>query len=397
VTIKNILPSLAGAAARACAGQKLILAIQDTTSFNYSNLKATTGLGPIGVSSSTAQGIWCHTTLAATTNGKPLGMLHQELWARDPAERHKKEQRKTLPIEEKESLRWLTGVRAAHRVLSARLPNARPALLHIADREADICELFEEVRRQGDEAIIRCHHNRIVDHPLRGAFEAVRATPPLGRVIVDVPRHEGHPARKAAVELRACKLKMPAHTPGALPLALTLVEVCETQPPAGVEPLHWLLWTTLEVATLAQALQVVNYYKCRWRIEDVHLTMKSGYKVEELQLETAERLMKLILLLTPLAMRIVNLRDEVREHPEDPCTRVLTDDEWRTLFAFFNKQKPAKEQSPPTLRQAALWIGQLGGHLGRKGDGLPGVRTLWIGFRDLERMTRLFQICRSFG
>jgi len=129
----------------------------------------------------------------------------------------------------------------------------------------------------------------------------------------------------------------------------------------------------------------------------MHLALKSGYKVEELQFETAERLEKLITLLTPLAIRVVTLRDAVRERPEAPCTEVLSDPEWRTLQAYFDKQLPGPQQPAPTLRQAALWIGRLGGHLGRKGDGLPGVRTLWIGFRDLERMTRLFQICRSFG
>ena len=280
VTRAKILPSLADATARACAGKKRILVIQDTTSFNYSHLKATTGLGPIGDSKSPAQGIWCHTTLATTTSGKLLGVLHQEQWVRDPEDRHKAKDRKTRPIEEKESLRWLTGVRAAHRIVSARLPDARPALVHITDREGDICELFEENRRQKDDALIRCRHNRVTDHPLKWAYDAVRATALLGRVVVDVPRHEGHPARKARVELRACKLNVPAHTAGELPLELTLIEVFETHPPAGVEPLHWLLWTTMEVRTLAEALQAVSWYKCRWRIEDVHLTLKSGYKAE---------------------------------------------------------------------------------------------------------------------
>ena len=397
VKVENILPSLADATARNCAGQTRILVIQDTSALNFSNLKATTGLGPIGDSGSAAQGIWCHTTLAATETGKPIGLLHQELWVRDPADRHKAQQRKTLPIEQKESLRWLTGVRVAHKLVRERLGEQHPQLIHIEDREGDITELFEEIRRQGDEAIIRCRHNRITDHPLKWAFTAVRATPLLGATSVEVPRQEKHAARTAQVELRACRLKLPAHTAGEPPLELTLVEVWEPQPPADCEPLHWLLWTTFEVQTLAQAIQIVNWYKCRWRIEDVHLTLKSGYKVEELQFETAERLRKLITLLTPLAIRVVNLRDAVRERPEAPCTEVLSDPEWRTLHAYFNKQPPAPQQPPPTLRQVALWIGRLGGHMGRKGDGLPGVRTLWIGFRDLERMTRLFQICHSFG
>lgn len=397
VTVKSILPSLADATARNCAGHTRILVIQDTTAFNFSSLKATTGLGPIGDSGSSAQGIWCHTTLAATKSGKPIGVLHQELWVRDPEDRHKAHQRKTRPIEQKESLRWLTGVRVGHGRVAECLGAKRPALLHIADREAAIAELFEEIRRQGDDAIIRCRHNRSTDHPLKWAFAAVRAMPSLGTLSVDVPRDDTHPARTARVEVRACRLRLPVHSAGEPPLELTLLEVWEAQPPPDCKPLHWLLWTTLEVQTLEQAVRVVTWYQCRWRIEDVHLTLKSGYNVEELQFETAERLEKLITLITPLAIRVVNLRDAVRERPEAPCTEVLSDPEWRTLQAYFNKQLPGPQQAPPTLRQAALWIGRLGGHMGRKSDGLPGVRTLWLGFRDLERMTRLFQVCRSFG
>ena len=396
VTVADILPSLAAATARNCAGQTRILAIQDTTSFNFSALKATTGLGPLGVSGSSAQGIWCHTTLAANESGKPVGVLHQELWTRAPADRHKAQQRKTLPIEQKESMRWLNGVRMAHARVAEQVCAHRPTLIHITDREGDIAELFEEIRRQGGQAIIRCRHNRIAEHPLKWAFAAVRAACCLGTIRVAVPRDK-HPARTARVEMRACRLQLPAHTAGEPPLELTLLEVWEPQPPAEREALHWLLWTTLQVQTLAQAIQVVTWYQCRWRIEDMHLALKSGYKVEELQFETAERLEKLITLLTPLAIRVVTLRDAVRERPEAPCTEVLSDPEWRTLQAYFDKQLPGPQQPAPTLRQAALWIGRLGGHLGRKGDGLPGVRTLWIGFRDLERMTRLFQICRSFG
>ena len=397
VRVENVLPSLADASARNCAGHARILVIQDTTAFNFSALKATTGLGPIGDAGSSAQGIWCHTTLAATESGKPIGLLHQELWVRDPEQRHKAQQRRRLPIEQKESMRWLTGIRMAHGRVAECLGDKRPALIHIEDREADITEVFEDVRRLRDEAIIRCRHNRVTAHPLKRAFAAVRAAPCLGTRSVNVPRHAGHPARKARVELRACRLSLPAQTADEPPLELTLLEVWEPQPPADCEPLHWLLWTTFEAQTPEQAVQVVTWYTCRWRIEDVHLTLKSGYNVEELQFETAERLEKLITLITPLAIRIVNLRDAAREQPEASCTEVLSDPEWRTLQAYCNKQLPGPQEAPPTLRQAALWIGRLGGHMGRKGDGLPGVRTLWIGFRDLQRMTRLFQICRSFG
>jgi hypothetical protein len=402
VEVETLELPIAQATARACAGKKVILAVQDTSTFNYDNLPQTTGLGPIGDSGSKSQGLLCHTTLSIEPNGHPLGVLHQEIWARDREERHKAETRKQRAIEEKESHKWLNGIRSARKVLQAQIPCAaeRPRLVHVGDREEDSYEVFQEIIEAKEGAVIRCRHNRTTNDPLKWAYDAVRASPLLGTHNLDVPRKENQPKRSALVEIRACPLTLtpdPAHYPQRKALRLTLVEVWEPNPPTGIEALHWRLWTTEAATTYEQALAIVAIYKCRWRIEEVHLAMKSGCRLEAAQFETAERLSKLITLCTPIAVRIVALRDSARLHPNAVCTEVLSAIEWCALWTFLNKRPPAQDQPPPTLRQAILWIGRLGGHLGRKGDGLPGIRTLWRGFRDLERITRTFQACQPAG
>ena len=151
------------------------------------------------------------------------------------------------------------------------------------------------------------------------------------------------------------------------------MEVWEPAPPAGTQAAHWLLWTLEPAATADEALEVVRKYTCRWPIEEVHLVLKSGCKVEDLRLETWDRLEKAVRVDAAVAERIVLLRDLARETPEAPVLEVLSEDEVEVLVCRFEKgMKP----SELTIGQEVLWIGRLGGHLNRKRDGMPGVRTL---------------------
>jgi hypothetical protein len=169
------------------------------------------------------------------------------------------------------------------------------------------------------------------------------------------------------------------------------LEVAEKNVPEGAEPLHWLLWTTEPAQTLEQALAVLAIYKLRWRIEDFHLVLKQGCRIEQLQFETAERLAKAVALYAPIAARILTLRDLTRLNPEAPCTEVLSDTQWGTLWVAINHCPVPPGTAPPSVRQATLWIGRLGGHLNRKSDGMPGVKTLWLGWRDLTLMMEVYQ------
>ena len=397
----DLLQPLADVTAGILHGLKTVLAVQDSSSLNFSTLETTTGLGPLN-DSATARGLHMHTTLAVRDDGVALGILGLSFWARTPGEKVAS-QRRQRPIDEKESRKWLDGIEAAENAWESVLADQRPRLIHVMDREGDIHEVLERVSDSPHFAIIRCAQNRSVDGPINKAFAAVTAAPLRATITVDVPRlaHQPEPAvpqRQATLALRALTLTIrpdPHKHPQRRPVTWTLIDVHEVHTPAGVEPLHWLLWTNLATNTLDDILEILRFYGFRWRIEDFHLTLKSGCRVEKLELETADRLIKAATLYAAVAVRVLALRDLARVTPDAPCTLILTQDEWQVLWLRFAKQKLTAATPPPNLKQAARWIGQLGGHLGRKRDGMPGVRTLWRGFRDLSFLAAGFQAGRS--
>lgn len=396
VIVPLLLQPISDSTAKQAKGLPVLYAIQDTSSLNYSHLTRTTGLGPIN-DSDTARGIHLHSTVAVGPDRVLLGLLDQHWWARDPNEKTS-QQRKNRPIEDKESFKWIRGIRGARQALERNLaPGERPRLMHVMDREGDIHEVFQEIDGSGDGAVIRCVQNREIEGEIARAHAAVRSAPLLGTHTIDVPKGPKQPARQAVVELRAVRVTITGRGRGRRPVPLTLLELWEPHPPHGVEPLHWLLWTSETVETLEQGLEIVAIYKLRWVIEEVHLVLKSGCHIEALELETAERLAKGVTLYSAIAVRIVRLRDLSRRDPEAPCTVVLSDEEWRVLYAYFEGKAPRAETPPATLRQAVLWIGRLGGHVGRKRDGMPGVRTLWRGLRDLELLVSGSRLARQCG
>jgi hypothetical protein len=397
VTVDALLGCFTSVTAERCRGHSVVLAIQDTTSVNYSTLTRTTGLGPIGNSES-ARGLYTHSTLAVRPDGVPIGMLHQEHWSR-PLEKRDIDEHK-VPIEEKESRKWLHGIAGASAALD-HLPKAeRPRLIHLMDREGDIHEVLEAIVASCDDAIIRSTYNRQIAGPVRHAHDAVAAAKLLGTSVIDVPAVHGKPKRKAQLEVRSTTVTITPsrhHAIHANRQAVTwsLVEAREINAPPGVEGLHWLLWTTELAATFAEALEVLRLYKLRWRIEDFHLTLKSGCRAEALELETADRLTKALTIYSAVAVRIVMLRDLARNEPDAPCTVILSDDAWKALWIHINKKQLTAKVKVPTVKQAILWIGRLGGHLNRKCDGMPGVRTLWRGWRDLTILVAGFRLART--
>jgi hypothetical protein len=397
-TAGDLHRALCAATAEACRGQPVVLAVQDTTGLSYPTLTQTTGLGPLN-DSLKARGLFLHTTLAIRTDGVPLGVFDQACWGRSDqlvAEHHDR------PIAEKESARWLNGMTAAEAAVEALPAPQRPRLIHVMDREGDIHEVLQQIDPTRHGAVIRSAHNRRVDGPVSHAHDAVAAAPRQGVKVITVPARAGRPARRARLELRARTLTvMPLcqHPPHRQrrPVTWGLVEAREAAAPANTEPLHWLLWTTEPIATRADLIRVLDIYQRRWRIEEFHLALKSGCGVEALELETAQRLSKAVAVYSAVAARIVALRDLARHEPDAPCTTVLSDDAWKVLWVRFAHQRLTANTPPPTVRQVILWIGRLGGHLGRKGDGLPGVRTLWRGWRDLTILVAGVRLGRDLG
>ena len=304
-------------------------------------------------------------------------------------------------MEAKESIKWFRGVEATQRVLARTVAEEeRPRVIHVFDSEADIHELFERILAHGDGAVIRSCQNRRVkqeDGQSGYAHDVVRAAPLLRTVAVEVPRKHNQPARTATVQVRSCRVRLDPHSPHhpkRQSLELGLVEIWEPDAPEGVEPLHWLLWTTESNETADEALAIVPIYKKRWKIEEFHLTVKSGCRIEQVQFKTAERIAKVLALYSPVAVRLLRLRDLARINGHAPCTAVLNQSAWHALWTYIHKQPPTEHTPIPTVRQAVLWIGRLGGHLGRKRDGMPGVRTLWRGWRDLEMLTAMYNAAR---
>lgn len=397
VSCEPLIESAGKSAAKACQGLDTVLVVQDTTTLSYDGLKGTKGLGPVN-DQPFACGMFLHSTLALRRDGRPLGLLHQKVWSRKEEERGSAKKRRQRPIEEKESYRWVRGIaQARERVAAQELGAQRPRLIHIMDREGDIHEVLETIAESPDGAVLRFDRNRRIDDPCEYARPAVQASPLLGKATVEVPRTHTEKARTANVEVRARSVEVipnPRRDRRRGPFRMTLVEIREPAAPEDVEGLHWLLWTTEPAETLEQAQEVAHLYSLRWRVEEMHLVLKSGCAIEKLQLEEAGRLAKAVVLYSSVAVRIVQLRDWAREAPEVLCTELLQKGEWQALWTAIHKKAPRAQEPTPTIRQAVLWIGRLGGHLNRKRDGLPGVKTLWRGWRDLMMLTELYVVLR---
>jgi len=373
---------LAPHAERTCeraAGEEVVLAIQDTTSLDFTSHPATKGLGPL--ENEHLLGILMHSVLLATTEGVPLGLVHQEFWTRDPQSVGKRDQRRQKETRDKESRKWLTGLQ----VTMERVNGKR--VVTVADAEGDLYDHLAWPRQEGTELLIRAAQDRCVSDEARLLWAAMESVRPHGRWPVRVSRKEDLPGRTAIVSVRwrRVEIEPPVHRKDRRRLRvvpLNAVLVREEEPPEGVEPLEWLLLTSLKVETLEEARQCAEWYSHRWLIERYHYVLKSGCRVEDLQLETAERLERAVATYDLVAWRLLWLTYQARRQPEAPCTLALEREEWETLYCVTHKTSQPP-RTPPSLRDAVRWIAQLGGFLGRKGDGEPGPKTLWRGYRRL--------------
>ncbi|MGH3522829.1 MAG: IS4 family transposase [Mycobacterium sp.] len=400
-----VTAGLAAATVARCAAEPVVLAIQDTTSVDYTGHRQTTGLGPLEAPQ--RRGLFLHTTLAVSTQGVPLGVLDQASWARDPHTVGKRHQRHTLPIEAKESAKWLRAVQQTE----ARL-GPSTAVVTVADREADIYEVFALAQTLHGDWLIRARHDRRVDS-IAGKLRATIAGAPVTvTTTVDVPRQAARPARVATLEVRCGRVVLvpprratatlarwwavhhdtPRLAPPALtPLRVGVLWVREVGAPAGERPVDWLLLTSLPLDTPAAVLTAVTYYRYRWLIERFHFVLKSGCRVERLQLATADRLQRALAVAAGVAWRLLWLTYEARARPAAPCTVVFDTATWQTLVVA-QTQSVVLPTAPPDLHTAVRWIAQLGGFLGRTRDGEPGVETLWRGLTRLHDLVRMWHL-----
>ena len=172
------------------------------------------------------------------------------------------------------------------------------------------------------------------------------------------------------------------------------MQVVEVEPPTALEPIEWLLLTTVAVHTVDDALESVMWYACRWGIEVWHRILKSGCRIEARQLATSERLQRCLMLYSVIAWRVYYATMLARAVPEMPCDVLLEIEEWQALYCAIHHCPPPPDQPPP-LGEAIRWIAQLGGFVGRRRRDQPGAETLWRGFQHLTDLTRMYRIMRS--
>ncbi|MCK9265213.1 MAG: IS4 family transposase [Deltaproteobacteria bacterium] len=364
----------------------LVLIAQDTTTLNYSSHPNTRDLGPIGTASEKVRGLMVHDTMVFTPEGTPLGLLDVQCWAREGiGSRHERHQK---PIEEKESRKWLESYQAVSAV-QRRCRKTRLVLM--SDRESDIHELFAEQAKTpyGAQLLIRAERSRNRkaqddDGDCDFLWPLLERQELVGTRQILVPPSEKRAARQATLAVRTLPvvLRSPKRKKKLPAARVWAVLAQEVSPPAEVEGLEWMLLSTVAVSSEQDAYERLEWYARRWGIEVYHRIMKSGCRVEARQLENAVRLQNCLAIDMIVAWRIHYLTTLGQETPDVPCTVYFTDSEWKALTTFVSRtRKPS--QFPPSLNEAVRLLGNLGGHLGRAGDGHPGAEVLWRGMARL--------------
>lgn len=396
---------------------KRVLLLQDTTELDFTKKKKLKGMGPLGTID--RQGFFLHEHLVVNPERLMLGVWGAKLYARDEAEHGKRRNgsRKHKPIEEKESYRWLEGYRAACQLME-RTPGTE--VIACSDREGDVYEVFEEWQRRvadGEPAaqwLIRCNQNRRLDPEngseaeeaapdeestqLQTIVERVEAGPVLGTITVNVKAKEQYKkvsggsrvkkkrtARTATLEIRSTKVTpRPPFRKGRklAKVSFGVVQAKEVAPPEGDDPIDWVLLTSLAVEGFQGAVEIIELYRVRWEIEVFHRMLKTGCKVEKLELKEDKRIKVAIALYLVVAWRVLYLMRLGRECPELPCDAIFEEDEWKALW--FIEYGPEALKTPPPLRDFIRKVAKYGGFVGRKSDGEPGPQSIWQGLMRLK-------------
>lgn len=347
------------------AAQPVALCIQDTTELDF-NGQVIAGLGPLSYEAQ--RGMYVHPTYVVSGAREPLGVIDAWMWARE----FKAEDGRRDGIVE--SVRWIEGYeRIAER--AADLPETR--LVYVADREADIAALMARARDLGTPAdwLLRSQHNRALPDGDK-LWASVLATEPLGDIRFNLPARKGQKARPVHQQVRAKRVRIRVGRDDTIEASCVIAR--EIDPPAGVKALEWRLLTNREVPDFEAAVQLIDWYRARWEIELFFHVLKNGCKVEALQLSTFERLERALMLFMVVSWRIARLMRLGRTCPDLEAELLFERDEWEAAF-ILNKRRPPK--AAPPLNEVVRLVATLGGFLGRKCDGEPGVKTIWIGLQ----------------
>lgn len=389
------------------------LLIEDTTDMSFSGGEPVEGLGPIGNRKSASyQGFRLHTVLAARVPDAGLGgeggrrgpvelcgILDQQSLVRGKEPRPDRKgtgsarKRLKVPLE---SDRWPMSVwRAGTAPAQGGVRWTR-----VADCEGDFYEYLMAVRESGSDFVVRAGQDRRMQDAESGErcghlLAQARSQPSMGAFALHLRARGSAPAREATLHVSALGevlVQSPQrHAQGALaPVRLSVVRVWEPQPPEGTaEPLEWLLLTSLRATAFGEAREVALRYSCRWIIEEFHKALKTGMGAERLQLEHASRLIAAISVMSVVALRLVDMRERARLAPDAPASESGLDSTELHILRQLAKADIA------TVRDAVRAIAKLGGFIGRKGDGEPGMITLWRGTAKLMAIKEGFLLAAA--
>lgn len=369
------------------------LLVEDLTELIWYRDEPVPGLGPVGASKKHQQGFLLESVLAVAWPGieaipegarrpslEVIGLADQQYVTRKPIpEGENGDASYDRKRRERESQVWERS--------NERLGEAPHGIewCRVCDRGADVYEFLASCQKLGHQFVVRAAQNRALAAPGGKLFEQTRAAAPLGSFELELRGRPGQAARTATLSLSACSVTLrpprrPKGTPKLRPLSCTVVRVWEAHPPAGVKPLEWILLVSAPVDTFEDALEAAMRYTSRWIIEEFHKALKSCLGAERLQLEDGHRLAAAISLQSLAAVRLVQLKEALRLDPDAPAAALGWEPLVLTILAKRTKRKLR------TIRDVALAIGRLGGHLNRKADGLPGLITLARGYQELETL-----------
>jgi len=414
-TFEHVVQPHTDATRQRMAHHPVVLAVQDTSEVDLTRPEQPVeGAGPLD--GGTRRGALLHVSHMFTPDGTPLGTLYAKPWVREEGvtcASLSRAERATVPIEDKESYRWVDTLRRTAED-AQHCPSTQ--VICLADSEADIYELLAEGTAQPPlvDWIVRACQNRALQRKNSSendqeahVREHVFAQPVLFTHTIQVRgrtakiacetrgRRQPRESRETQVEVRAARvtLRPPRRADRKLPDAtMSVVLVREADPPENDQPVEWLLLTSLPIDKVEQVRTVIQYYCVRWMIEVFFRVLKSGCRVAERRFEHIDRLLSCLAVYLIVAWRTLYVCRLGRGCPELNCEAVFEPAEWKAVWKVVQRSDPPA--APPLLGEIVLLVAQLGGYVNRKRKDPPGPQTIWIG---LQRMYDFALCWRLFG
>lgn len=387
VAPKAIVSALVEATLRTAATEPFVYVPVDGSSLSLTDRMKTKGLGSIGMRSLPTRGLKVIDAVAIDTRGAPVGLMALRCWARGAKKSASRFVRRGSG--DTETQHWVEVIDQ----IAASTKAAGVTPWFVIDREGDCGDILRSLARSGGLFTVRVaqHRRHCIGEGKRGALiRCMGRRPVLGTHFVDVPRGPQHPARVATLDVRTgcITLELPDHATGQRsPLEVHVVWARERHPPRGQQPLDWMLLTNRPVQSPAHAIDIIESYCHRWRIEDFHRTWKRGRcRVEDTQLRSRDHVVRWATMLAAVALRVERLKHLARTQPNAPATIELSELEIDALRAAkrtrFKKRTETITDDMPTIATAVFWIAQFGGFQGKTA---ATAGTITIG-RGLERL-----------